>query len=356
MLGLANNITNTNFKHKSCGNLFNPPVYTANQFVKDLNSVEDSRLKGNFIARNLGSPTAYWGGLGIILLGELACFAKIRSAKKSDMTTLKLKKAFKNKMLLILSGALAGGIAFGVAVQKWQNKIIDKKSDKPQEFLERFGSDTSAKLADKHLRSSILAAQYNIINGTIEINKNYIHDPIGKKLVEKYIKHELQHARQFEMIAGLDNGLEKLNYACFYNLANNIKKNSVALAQIKNVIDEINNDTNGRFNNIKVPISGAKVDLKNYVRALDIMINNPQAKPEDVPILIDAEHYKRALAKRGVLSETEMQKAEEYYQAMLKYPVMSGLNLFNPFSGYRSNILEKEARKASRTKTGKLQA
>ena len=54
------------------------------------------------------------------------------------------------------------------------------------------------------------------------------------------------------------------------------------------------------------------------------------------------------------MSEKEKIKAEEYYQAALKYPVMTGFNLINPFSGYRSNVLEKEARKASRSKTGKI--
>ena len=47
-------------------------------------------------------------------------------------------------------------------------------------------------------------------------------------------------------------------------------------------------------------------------------------------------------------------KAEKYYHAMLKYPVLTGFNLINPFSGYRSNILEKEARQASKSKTGKI--
>ena len=71
-------------------------------------------------------------------------------------------------------------------------------------------------------------------------------------------------------------------------------------------------------------------------------------------MLIDAEHYKKAVEKRGPLSEEEKVKAEQYYQAILKYPVMAGLNILNPFSGYRSNLLEKEARKASRSKTGKI--
>ncbi len=354
MLGLNNNIANPNFKQKSGGKLFNPPPYSANQFITDLNKEEEKRLNGGFLSKTIGSPTAYFGGLGIILLGELACFAKVLSKKKSDFPTPELKKAFKNKIFLALGAAIAGGFAFGIAVQNWQNKIINKKSTKPQEFLEKYGSDTSAKLSDNNLRSIVIAAQYNSLNGVIEINKNYLHDPIGKKLIEKYMKHELQHARQFEMIAGLDNGLEKLNYVSIYPVVQFVKKNPLALAQIKDIIKDINNDKQGVYDNIKIPISGVKVDLKKYIKVIEIMITNPQAKPEDIPMLIDVEHYKKALAKRGPLSEKEKIKAEEYYHAALKYPVMTGMNLLNPFSGYRSNILEEEARKASKSKTGKI--
>ena len=97
-----------------------------------------------------------------------------------------------------------------------------------------------------------------------------------------------------------------------------------------------------------------KVVSEQYIKVIEIMITNPQAKPEDIPMLIDVEHYKKALAKRGPLSEKEKIKAEEYYQAVLKYPHMAGINLINPFSGYRTNILEKEARQASRAKTGRI--
>ena len=47
-------------------------------------------------------------------------------------------------------------------------------------------------------------------------------------------------------------------------------------------------------------------------------------------------------------------KAEKYYEAYLNYPPLTILNLFNPFSPYRTNILEKEARKAARSKTGRV--
>jgi len=348
---MNNSITNSNFR----GKLFELPRYSANQYITDLNKHEENRLKGSWLARNFGSPTALYGGLGIILGGELICLAKTKSIKKSNPLKLKEGNTFKNKMLLVLGGTIAGGIAFATAIQSWQNKIIDKKSTKPQEFLEKYGGDTSAKLSDNNLRSTALCAQYNPLNGVIEINKNYIHDPIGRKLVKKYMKHELQHARQFEMIAALDNGLEKVNFASINKVAVSIKKNPIAQAQIKNIIDDINNDKTNLYNNVKIPLSGAKVDFKNYVKAIKIIIDNPDAKPKDIPMVIDVNHYKKAVKKRGPLTENEKLRAEAYYQAALNYPLMTGLNLINPFSGYRSNILEKEARKAGRSKTGKIE-
>ena len=354
MLNFNANIYNPNFKQQKGLKIFEPEPYSAKQFIIDVKKQEDKRLNGGFFARKMGSPTAYWATLGTLLLGELACFAKIHSVKKNDFPTLELQRKFKNKILFMLNSSLIAGIILGVGIQSWQNRIIDKKSIKPQEFLEKYGNDTSAKLSDKNLRSFVLAAQYNPVSGVIEVNKNYLNDPIGKRLIEKCMKHEIQHARQFEMVAGLDKGLEKLNFATLYPSVQFVKKNPLALAQFKDIIKDVNMDRLGEYDNIKIPISGAEVDLKKYIKAMDILLDNPKAKPQDIPIIIDVAHYKKALAKRGPLSEQEKIKAEEYYQAMLKYPLLIGFNLINPFSGYRSNILEKEARKASKSKTGRI--
>ena len=48
-------------------------------------------------------------------------------------------------------------------------------------------------------------------------------------------------------------------------------------------------------------------------------------------------------------------KAEEYYNAQLEYKPLTFWNMFNPFSAYKNNLLEKEARKAARTKSGRLE-
>ena len=79
------------------------------------------------------------------------------------------------------------------------------------------------------------------------------------------MKHEIQHARQFEMIAGLENGLAKLNYASIYPTVQFTLKNPLALSQFKDIIKDLNNDKLGLYDNIKVPISGAEINLKKYI-------------------------------------------------------------------------------------------
>lgn len=342
MVNLNNNITNINYKQNNRIQTNNPRIYSADQFIDDSKRVEDKRIQGNFFAKNFGSPTATYTGLGFILLGNLGLL--IKNCKNKI-----------NKNLLLISTAInITGISIWAIIQKYQNKKINQETSKIKELLEEYGSDTSAKLNSQNLCSNTLGAQYNFINGSIEINKNYIHDPIGKLLLKKIMKHEIQHARQIEMITGLDQGIEKLNYAILNNIANYMKQNPRALAEIKIISEDISKDILGKYNNVKIPINGAEVDLKNYIKALEQLINNQYTSFENLPIVIDAEHYKNALEKRGPLSENEKVKAEKYYQALINYPLLTGINLINPFSGYRSNLLEKEARKASRSKNGKI--
>ena len=100
MLGLSNNISNLSFKQESELKIFNPPVYTANQFIIDLKKEEEKRLNGGVLSKTLGSPTAMYGSAVILLLGEIFCLAKIKSKKRLKFPTPELKKAFYNKILL----------------------------------------------------------------------------------------------------------------------------------------------------------------------------------------------------------------------------------------------------------------
>ena len=353
MLNINNNIGKINFKQNDKPKLFQNVSYSATEFLSDAKRLEDTRINGDIFSKNIGSITGIYGGCGLILGGELVLLKMLNKAKKEGLTP-ELRKALNKKIRIALAGLLAIGIGIMAVVQRWQNKLMKEKSPLPEKYLQEYGQDTSAKLSDTNFRSMNIAASYNQLNGVIEVNKNYLYDPIGKLFVKKYMKHELQHARQFEMIAASENGIEKLNYAIFKNTAKAMKNNSFAYAQITEVINDINNDKTGKFDNVTFSNAGAEINFKDYIKGLDILLNNEDAKPEDLPMIIDVEHYKKAIEKRGPLSDEEKIKAEEYYQAVIKYPHMAGINLINPFSGYRSNILEKEARQASRAKTGRI--
>ena len=352
MLNINNNIGKINFKQQKTPKVLSNVSYSADQFLEDAGKIEEKRIQGNFFSKNLGSITGVYSGCGLMILGEGILLGILKNKKKKGLTP-EMKLALNKQVRIALAGLIAVGTGIMFAVQKWQNKLMETKSPLPEKYLEEFGSDTSAKLSDANFRSMNIAASYNQINGVIEVNKNYLHDPIGKLFVKKYMKHELQHARQFEMIAASENGIEKLNYAVFKNTARAMKSNSFAYTQMLDIINDVNNDDTGKYD-VLFSNGGAVINFKDYVKGIDILLNNDEAKPEDLPMIIDVEHYKKAIEKRGPLSDEEKIKAEEYYQAILKYPTMAGINLINPFSGYRSNILEKEARKASRAKTGRI--
>lgn len=353
MLNVDKKIANINFKQNDKPKWAQNVSYSANQFLLDGRKLEERRVNGDFFSKNMGSITGTYGGCGLILGGELVLLNILKNANKKGMCP-DLKQVLRKKILIALAGILAVGIGIMTIVQRWQNKLMKEDSPLPAQYLKEFGQDTSAKLSKNNFRSMSLAASYNQLNGVIEVNKNYLYDPVGKLFVKKYMKHELQHARQFEMIAASENGIEKLNYAIFKNTARAMKNNPLALAQIEDVIKDVNNDAIGKYDNIIFSNGGAEINFKDYIKGLDILLNNEDAKPEELPIIVDVDHYKKAIEKRGPLSDDEKIKAEEYYQAMLKYPVMAGINVINPFSGYRSNVLEKEARKSQRSKTGRI--
>lgn len=193
----------------------------------------------------------------------------------------------------------------------------------------------------------MLYAKYNIINGEIELNKDFINDPIKRIYLDKIIKHELEHAKQFEMIASLDYGIEKLNYALMKNISSNIKDNVVAEGIIA-VNDILQKNTSKDFDNITITIQGAEVNMKKYFKGMATLLQNPNCTYKDIPMIIDKSHYLKAIEKRGPLTEEEKEKAEEYYKAYLKYNCTTS-DILNPFSQkYNKNILEKDAIIASK--------
>ena len=97
-----------------------------------------------------------------------------------------------------------------------------------------------------------------------------------------------------------------------------------------------------------------EVNTADYITAMNILLNNPNAGINDIPMIIDTDHYQEVINKKGALTPEEEKKADEYYKAMLEY---KGVKLFagiNPWSSYYQNPLEKEAYKESPTFISKL--
>lgn len=331
------------------------PSYIQNQqvridcidtFIKSTNDLEEQRLNGGKWANLTGSTTAGIVSLCSIIIGLGTMF--IRSKKNPSATLNEIqKKVLKNKNIKTYITSTLIALASYVGIQTIHNKNIKNDSPELIENFNKYNTKTSAKLSDRHLRSNSLGAQYNIINGKVEINKNYLHDPFGKRKLNGLIKHELEHARQFEMIAAMDDGIEKLNYAFIKNLVSSIKNPEIidATKELDKILEQ---DYSGTYDDAKIFVQGAEVNMKKYIKAVTTLFENPNAKYTEIPMVIDQQHYAEAIQKRGPLTEEEQQKAEQYYQAYLDYPKAKGLDLFNPFSKYYKNLLEVEARKAAK--------
>jgi len=314
-------------------------------FVK-MHKEQDEQNRNSKISILTGSLTAGLACLAVYVTGLSPILLKIKKNPISIMNDLQ-KKAFISKNLKSLLLTTLASVGCYTGLTYWHNKNIDKATSNTMDRFNKLNTFTSAKFADDHFRSSLYLAKYNTINGEIEFNKDLLADPIRKMSLNKIIKHELEHARQFEMIAALDDGIEKLNYAVLKNSASNINDD-----EAKEGFLELNecfqSDKTGLFDNVSILFQGAEVDMKKYYNAMATLLHNPNATYKDIPIVIDKEHYLKAIEKRGPLSREEKEKAEEYYQAYLEYDC-SASTMLNFFSKkYKENILEKEAVLASK--------
>ncbi len=170
-----------------------------------------------------------------------------------------------------------------------------------------------------------------------------INDPFYNRKCKKLLKHELVHAKQFETIARMDNGIEKLNFSCLKRVTKYCQ-NPI----IKNEFIDIYNDIQSnpaKYENKIIYIDNAPVNFKNYITAIYTLLTNKNATYEDIPMIINRDYYENVRKTKGALTKEEEKKAELYYQAQIDYPRLTIFQLFNPFGAYRNNLLEKEAYK-----------
>ncbi|MBR6099056.1 hypothetical protein IKP85_04850 [bacterium] len=334
---------NNKTKRPILGNSAAPTVQTPNaadRFILELEVNNKKEKNGNFLSRYFWSPTALLVSALPVLVYEYATLFRMKNLKKQcrkkDATLIYnlFKKNFKF--------ALAGAIASYAGLEYFFNSRNDKNYKKLEENFKKLNTSTDAKLAGT-FRSTYMGAYCNSPSGNIVINRNLLNDPLMSRSLKKLIKHELVHARQFETIARSKDGIKKLNYANVKQAAKIIEGNPVILEDFRQVYKAVQEDKSGKYNGKIIHIQSETYDMKKYIESLNIVINNKNATYNDIPMIIDEEHYKKVIAQKGALTPEEEKKAEEYFKALSDYSPVSAFDAYNPFGSYRNNALEKEA-------------
>lgn len=327
-----------------CGNKSKEKISPAEKFINDVNKTVKTQEEGNFFSKYCWSQTASMAA-GIPLLGYEAYYLlKLRSAGKAGGK--EAKQAFISKMKKPTALIFAGAALLYAGLEYIFSRNADKKYEKfTQDFVD-INTSTEAKLRNQVIRSNIIGAMCSPIKEEIIFNKNLVLDPISKRKLKKLIKHELVHARQYETIARSKDGIKKLNYGVLSSVAKSMDT-SKAKAEFEDIYRDITSDTTGKYDNVTLHITGADVDLKKYIEGIHTILTDKNAGMDDVPIVIDKEHYEKLREAKGDLTPEEEKKAEQYYEAQLNYPKLSFRNMINPFSPYYNNLLEREAYKES---------
>lgn len=321
----------------------NLPKPTLDEFKKIQDNEAKKLTKGTFLTRNFWSTTGNMAQL-VTLGGAIGWIFKDGISKNIKNASKEVKHSFKLKAFKTLGGAVLAAYALNFAIGKLFSNSLDKKQNKLKTFFDS-ENKTSAVLKDKPFFSSDLGAFYNMASGAISVSKDVVADPYVSKMKQKgMVKHELEHARQYELIARSENGIEKLNYAC-------IKSNAKALdnkflkAYYQKMIEEISMGLSEEYLNKKINVDGFEMNLVDFVTSVWKVHSDKDCRPEDLPIIINKEHYENVRKKNTPLTPEEESQAQMYFDAASNYPAISFLTIFNPWSDYYQNPLEKEAYK-----------
>lgn len=313
----------------------------ADNFLSDVNKLTQQQKKGDFFARNCWSGTAIYPVCAGILGYEFYNLHKISKLKKAEKVLQ--AEVFGKSFLKKFAFVIPAGVALVAGLQYLFNRNSDEKYEKIKNLFNEINTETCATIDDKPFRSTLLGASFNPISGKVSINRNLINDPLTNRKCKKLLKHELVHARQYETIARMDNGIEKLNFATMKRIAK-FAENPFVKDEFINIYNDIQLNPS-KYDNKVIYIDNAPVDFKNYITSIHTLITNKKANYNDIPMIIDRSYYENVRKQKGELTQEEKQKAELYYQAQIDYPQLNIFQMLNPFSKYRDNLLEKEAYK-----------
>lgn len=326
----------------------NTKTSCTDDFIAETNRLNEKKQEGGWFAKTFRSTTAGLASAAIVLGYDIFAVMQLNKYKTRPYKRQQVAK----KLLAGLVGATTVAIGVFVLIQKYLDKISDSSNQKNEELFNSLNK-TNAKFNKSKMNSTTIGAVYDILSGEVTVNNSYSNDPIGRLQLKKLLKHELEHARQFEMIAALDDGIAKLNYAVFCGYRDNMMKDPLAIKEIRIMYDEIQKDSLGKYDNAKVKLGssyGEGVSLKAFITGLKMFLDDANVDYKNLPMLINEEHYKEAVEKRGPLTDSEKEEAQRYLEAYKNYPTLDFWETINPFSKYRTNALEKDARKASRSK------
>lgn len=318
--------TSSSINYSNAENLQQPkPKSAADTFLSGTAQETEKINKGTIIDRNLWSTTALLPILGGIM--GYGIFGQKH-------------KAF-GRNLLLISGV---GIALIAGLQHYFKKDTEKHLNDTKKYFDSINK-TNAKLSPEIFVSGSKGAFYSPMSGEIYLNRTQLNDPISRYQNKRLLKHELVHAKQYETIARSKDGIKKINYICIKQLIDIINKNPHLKKEFEGVYNDVQNDKTGKYDNAQLTLPTGEAHFKNYITAVHIIINNPNATYNDLPVFINQKHYEEVIKKDGTLTPEEAEKADKYYDAALNYPQLTSWNMLNPFSPYYNNLLEKEAYK-----------
>ena len=269
---------------------------------------------------------------------------KIIKSKKQGLPQNEISKISKN---VLKKGGLASLFAIGgwALLSSYFNSQRNQYIANTKDYFNQINK-TGAKLSEKEFNSAYVAAFYNGASGEVCINKNNLNDSWSNYKNKFTLKHELVHARQYETVARMDDGIRKLNYAVFKNDANRLKNEVAQKQMIDSAYSDIISDKTHKYDTSKFSYDGYEIPFKDYIVAMHKLINDEEKDYTDIPMLINEKHYESVREKFGKLTPEEEQKANEYYNGILNYVgADSWFTANNPYSEYRNGILEKEAYK-----------
>jgi hypothetical protein len=285
-----------------------------------------------------------------LVIGEMFILGKLKKLRTqvenstiSKAKELEYKQAIPKKLLFL--GALSIPLYFisNFLNNKYKNEHFNNAIKKVDEFNAENKSNTQ--FVSHPINSSVIAALADPISGKIIMGNQLNEDLILSKTHQKHLlNHELVHMKQYSLMACSENGIEKINYLAMKKLTALLDEN--AKKELCNAYQEIQKGTNDNYQNATINRFGYKINLIDYITAAYKIIYEKNTTEKDIPIIINKTFYKEIRNKKGKLSLEEEKKAQEYFEAYNNYPLkISFLEVLNPKSDYRQNLLEKEAYK-----------